>query len=1603
MVEPSPAPLRAGDVEAITPSSSQALYWRLRHLAPSPILGYVPFVFWLVENITPKITVSLGLGTGVPYFAVCQAVEKLKLGATCIAVEPDAEAIDETAKAHNDQFYAEFSNISVTDLRSAARRITAPSIDLLLVNMPVDDALTEIIDVHWLPLLSPTATVLFCAGPAPGFEDKYHAYLGRVGNGSGIFAFGPPEEIAVVLRGPGHSERLRRLTELQMGQPAYRHIRQVFTRLGETYVQTSRLRVKTAEAKRSREMRDEALDKVKEHVAEVEALTAKLGETEELLAQRSALIASLQVKAFDMETMAGEKAESEARMKAAVASNREALDAAHARIETLSAEHEDFARRRGELEDQVARERTALNEARAQVGVAESKLADAEARCVELEAAAVAQAADVAAGRDREAALTAELDDRDAARKAADDDYAARLDEAAAAAAVIADERDALATDLARAIQDIELERAALLDNAAAERDIAVQEAREREDNLAALLRDSEAAHTRMIQDLGAERELALQAARQREDSLAAQLRDSEQALAALRDEHATTLKIAMDAATVTVEERDALAAELAAAIAAAESEYAALLTRTEAERDAAAVAAQVREADLARRLSDSEAAFSALRDTLESQLRQAADAAGSLTAERDALTVQLAASLAALDMAQEAAQQAAHDRAAVHEVTLTAQAAAFQASLDGLQRGHDRVVDDLNAAALAVTTERDALSVRLKGLEVEAEQSRQAADLAAGDAERTRQEVAALQQAHADHETAAAARQSAATAEIEALTGRLASLDGELTLVRTELNDSRLACALLLDESASQKSWIADLEALVDDHEKSAEAALADHDAARAAERAESERRHDALAADIVRLRDDLAIAEATLSEARNDLAERSAAHDGEITRLTGDRDAAAVAADEALTIAAGQLRDLEEALAEKTATAASQGEVIAALQDRVDGLTTTLKSQAALRAGQRNPSVRMGFADRARKQDSELIEQLQGELAQAQADLAVAYTTAQARTADREALAADNDALKAFIETSRIDVEADLARFNDTLQDRDLTIAALGEALHSTEKAMQSLRESEAFDRDAWQTRLQQADEVQARLEADLAQQRHDGHTRDSDVAALGELLQATERQLQQAIADGVARDEALQAALASRDAVEAVLQQQREAAHTRDSDLAALGELLHANEKQFQALATQKSREGDTDPQFLDGLLAAQAELKTEIERQAADLRERDADIAALGQLLHDNDKKLQTLQRLTPAAPESQGETQSEGDSEVQGDVAGLKAELDRHVQLLSEREADMAVLGELLHTTEKQLLALQFGSQAKSGDKTGARGAGIAIDDAAPAPVSDDRIQADFLKLLSVLGAREKEVAELTARLAAADGELRSLRESDAGSRDEVAGLAARLRQAEGKVQEREKDIAALGEMLHNGAAEAMAAKKSDKAEKSEKVTRAEVKTETKAAVDTAAVAAAVPDPMPEVAEAIAVVATPVPPAATPAAASARTLAGRKAEIAALLSGSPFAKSVRDAQQAFNEEAYVVVRSGLFDIEWYRRNYPDVTGPAMAVINDFVRFKTFEGRNPSPYFDTMRYYLDYPDVVAAGLCALSHYITRGKAEGRTIYEVGQQPA
>ncbi|WP_346351642.1 hypothetical protein N2M06_03820 [Oceanimonas sp. AH20CE76] len=96
---------------------------------------------------------------------------------------------------------------------------------------------------------------------------------------------------------------------------------------------------------------------------------------------------------------------------------------------------------------------------------------------------------------------------------------------------------------------------------------------------------------------------------------------------------------------------------------------------------------------------------------------------------------------------------------------------------------------------------------------------------------------------------------------------------------------------------------------------------------------------------------------------------------------------------------------------------------------------------------------------------------------------------------------------------------------------------------------------------------------------------------------------------------------------------------------------------------------------------------------------------------------------------------------------------------------------------------------------------------------------------------------------------------------------------------------------------------------------------------------------------------------------------------------------------------RAEKKQLQRRAAELAASSLFNGDWYLKQYPDVAADKLFASNPalhYLKCGGFEGRNPSPGFNSQDYLDANPDVAAAGFNPLYHYLRFGQAEKRPLY-------
>ena len=153
-------------------NTSQILSWSPEWVKESAWTGHMPFGYWLMGEIQPKVFVELGTHNGNSYFSFCQAVRDESLTSRCYAVDTwkgdhqaglNGEEVYDIVTRHNESQYRDFSTLYRMTFDQAVSQFQDQSVELLHIDgLHTYEAVCHDFQ-SWLPKLAPGAIVLFHA------------------------------------------------------------------------------------------------------------------------------------------------------------------------------------------------------------------------------------------------------------------------------------------------------------------------------------------------------------------------------------------------------------------------------------------------------------------------------------------------------------------------------------------------------------------------------------------------------------------------------------------------------------------------------------------------------------------------------------------------------------------------------------------------------------------------------------------------------------------------------------------------------------------------------------------------------------------------------------------------------------------------------------------------------------------------------------------------------------------------------------------------------------------------------------------------------------------------------------------------------------------------------------------------------------------------------------------------------------------------------------------------------------------------------------------------------------------------------------------------
>jgi|GEM_PF-4860779 len=233
--------LPAHKSDVVLSTANRELFWRAKYLNDSPSLPHLPFLFWLISDLQPVLTVTLNLGAGVGHFAICQTLDKIGMDARCQGYgQWDGNGVPGRLEDYNSAQYEEFSQLAEAGPEEAIDLWHGGPVDLLLIEAPGPGVGLDALLDGWAARMSRRGVIILTgAGTlSPEQVSQLDAFAAdrlavRLDHDGGLIA------VAV---GAAVAGRLDWLGQLDSTGAAFLGISRIFSRLGKIHEYECRAR-----------------------------------------------------------------------------------------------------------------------------------------------------------------------------------------------------------------------------------------------------------------------------------------------------------------------------------------------------------------------------------------------------------------------------------------------------------------------------------------------------------------------------------------------------------------------------------------------------------------------------------------------------------------------------------------------------------------------------------------------------------------------------------------------------------------------------------------------------------------------------------------------------------------------------------------------------------------------------------------------------------------------------------------------------------------------------------------------------------------------------------------------------------------------------------------------------------------------------------------------------------------------------------------------------------------------------------------------------------------------------------------------------------------
>lgn len=293
---PSTAKKNAGLIDLTEVQSEQSIwgtiFWRAHYLVQSSWTEHIPFAFWAIAALQPRLVAELGTKYGTSYFSFCQAIERLGTQSRSFSVDhwkgdehtgTYGEEVFAQVESYNRATYSSFSTLLRMSFDEAAELFEPGTIDLLHIDgLHTEPAVRHDFET-WLPKLSNRGVLLLHDTNVRDRGFGVYKLFNELARSYPTFEFFHGHGLGVVGIGADQEPNLQRLFDSANNKTAAARLRETFSRLGRGHLDRSLLEAEKHQRKKDRqelhrlaEKLEQSIDRERQAAEKLQALQNQL-------------------------------------------------------------------------------------------------------------------------------------------------------------------------------------------------------------------------------------------------------------------------------------------------------------------------------------------------------------------------------------------------------------------------------------------------------------------------------------------------------------------------------------------------------------------------------------------------------------------------------------------------------------------------------------------------------------------------------------------------------------------------------------------------------------------------------------------------------------------------------------------------------------------------------------------------------------------------------------------------------------------------------------------------------------------------------------------------------------------------------------------------------------------------------------------------------------------------------------------------------------------------------------------------------------------------------------------------------------------------------